>query len=87
MDELDSDDDDLEPMGEFDDKARSTERTPAYVGDCMQGLLDEENPERVECCLKVAPRLIRKNRAMTHQVASYFTIRPQAIHKPVQCVW
>ena len=65
--DLDSDDD-LEPIGQFEDKPRPSKRPPAYLGDCMQGLMDEENPERVESCLKVASGLIRKNKAMVQEV-------------------
>ncbi|XP_067946641.1 telomere length regulation protein TEL2 homolog isoform X2 [Watersipora subatra] len=70
--DLDSDDD-LQPIGQFEDKARPKEKAPAYVGDCMQGLMDEENPERVETCLKSACKLIRMNSAMTMEVAVEFT--------------
>lgn len=65
--DLDSDDD-LEPMGKFEDKPRPSQRPPAYLGECMQGLMDDEHPDRVESCLKVASKLIRKNKAMVQEV-------------------
>lgn len=63
-------DDDLEPMGEFEDRVRPKERAPAYVGACLRGLMDEENPERVECCLRDASTLIRRSGSMTREVRS-----------------
>ena len=59
----------MEPIGQFEDKPRPKDRPPAYVGDCIRGLMDEENPDRVEVCLKSASMLIRKNKSMTQEVS------------------
>lgn len=45
----------------------------------MHGLLDEENPERVESCLKVASKLIRKNSSMTQEVSVLVCVPVRAL--------
>eukprot|EP00794_Sanderia_malayensis_P008961 gene8961-9917_t len=58
--ELDSDDD-LEPylMDEDDDDLINGVRPPAYLKDCIAGLLSKDDPCRLEACLSVAEKLIR----------------------------
>lgn len=41
---------------------------PAYLGDCMAGLMETENIDRVEACLNASPNLIRKNKSMAIEV-------------------
>ncbi|XP_070581383.1 telomere length regulation protein TEL2 homolog isoform X2 [Ptychodera flava] len=59
-DELDSDDD-IEPYDMSADTKDSNTKQPMYIRDCMQGLVTQDDPERVQACLTVAEKLVRAN--------------------------
>eukprot|EP00795_Rhopilema_esculentum_P009379 gene9381-17084_t len=62
--EMDSDldsDDDLEPyLMDEEDESIGGVRPPAYLADCISGLLSNDDPARFEASLAVAEKLIRK---------------------------
>ena len=68
---LDSDDD-LEPYDLSNDVKFSKVKPPVYLRDCMEGLLSSEDPDRVEGCLSVAEKLIRKHATTVSEVAVEF---------------
>ena len=74
--DLDSDDDDLKPMGEYSDEVKVT--GPAYLRDCMRGLMETQNRDLFERSLKSAPALIRANTHMLQEVR---------IHSGVTQLW
>ncbi|XP_077980481.1 telomere length regulation protein TEL2 homolog [Glandiceps talaboti] len=56
--DLDSDDD-LEPYDMSADTKVSKTKSPMYIRDCMQGLITQDDPDKIEACLTVAEKLIR----------------------------
>lgn len=57
--ELDSDDDDLEAYDMTHDKPNSAKK-PAYLRDCMEGLLEQEDRDWTESCLQSAEELFNR---------------------------
>ncbi|XP_078610925.1 telomere length regulation protein TEL2 homolog [Branchiostoma floridae x Branchiostoma japonicum] len=57
--ELDSDDD-LEPYDMPEDTKMSKVKSPAYIRDCLDGLIANEDADRVEACLSVCEQLVRR---------------------------
>ncbi|XP_077509426.1 telomere length regulation protein TEL2 homolog [Amblyomma americanum] len=57
QDELDSDDD-LEPFDMSHDTPNASKK-PMYLRDCMEGLLEQENKDWMESCLKTVSNLIQ----------------------------
>ncbi|XP_060555016.1 telomere length regulation protein TEL2 homolog isoform X2 [Ruditapes philippinarum] len=70
--DLDSDDD-LEPYDMSHDTKTSKVRQPKYIRDCMEGLINCENPDTLEACLTAAENLIRANRDGLAQISVEFT--------------
>ncbi|XP_053386091.1 telomere length regulation protein TEL2 homolog [Mercenaria mercenaria] len=58
--DLDSDDD-LEPYDMSHDTQVSKVKQPKYIRDCMEGLINCENPDTLEACLGAAESLVRAN--------------------------
>lgn len=71
--ELDSDDDEFEPYDMSNDKELSKVKTPKYLRDCMEGLINTEDVDRVEVCLTVAEDLIRSSPHGLEEVAVEFS--------------
>ncbi|XP_019614790.1 PREDICTED: telomere length regulation protein TEL2 homolog [Branchiostoma belcheri] len=57
--ELDSDDD-LEPYDMPEDVKMSKVKPPVYIRDCLDGLIADEDGDRVEACLGVCEQLVRR---------------------------
>ncbi|XP_035695718.1 telomere length regulation protein TEL2 homolog [Branchiostoma floridae] len=57
--ELDSDDD-LEPYDMPEDTKMSKVKSPVYIRDCLDGLIANEDADRVEACLSVCEQLVRR---------------------------
>ncbi len=54
-------DDDLEPYDMLRDRKTAQVKAPVYVRECMEGLLNREQPDLVEMCIARACSLIRKH--------------------------
>ncbi|XP_014663128.1 PREDICTED: telomere length regulation protein TEL2 homolog [Priapulus caudatus] len=59
--DIDSDDD-LEPFDMSHDKQSSRIKPPAYIRDCLDGLIATEQPDRTAICLQTAEQLVRNER-------------------------
>ncbi|KAL4239491.1 TEL2 [Mactra antiquata] len=70
--DLDSDDD-LEPYDMSNDKKKSTVKQPKYLRDCMEGLINCENPDILDACLGIAETLIRANPDGLRGIGAEFT--------------
>ncbi|XP_052790306.1 telomere length regulation protein TEL2 homolog [Mya arenaria] len=70
--DLDSDDD-LEPYDMSHDTDKVKVRQPKYIRDCMEDLIGNEGPERVEQALKAAEGLIRGKPYGVAEVSVEFT--------------
>ncbi|CAH1274266.1 TELO2 [Branchiostoma lanceolatum] len=57
--ELDSDDD-LEPYDMPEDVKKSKVKQPVYIRDCLDGLISNEDADRMEACLSVCEQLVRR---------------------------
>lgn len=65
----DDDEDDLEPYDMPDDVKIDKTAKPIYLTDCINGLLDRENPDYMKICLESCAELIEKNGNMTEDYA------------------
>ncbi len=61
-------DDELEPYDMSNDRVVEAAPRPRYVRDCMEGLLDSGNPQRVEVCLTAAAGLVRAHTTTVQEV-------------------
>ncbi|KAF8786274.1 Telomere length regulation protein TEL2 like protein [Argiope bruennichi] len=66
--EVDSDDD-LEPYDTSNDVPQEQLKRPFYLNDCLQGLIEQEEQEWFEQCLKHAESLIESNSDKVHEIA------------------
>ena len=69
--ELDSDDD-LEPYDMSHDVKRGSVKPPMYVRECMEDIISNEEPEKVEISLECAERLIRAHPTNGREIAVEF---------------
>uniref|UniRef100_T1ITV4 Rho GDP-dissociation inhibitor 3 n=1 Tax=Strigamia maritima TaxID=126957 RepID=T1ITV4_STRMM len=69
VEDLDSDDD-LEPYDMSNDAPVSKMKKPSYLRDCLEGLIDQNNPDRTEICLQTAEYLIRNERDLSAELAT-----------------
>ncbi|XP_074596548.1 telomere length regulation protein TEL2 homolog [Brevipalpus obovatus] len=60
---------DIEPQVNANEEKPSTNRKPKYIVDCINGLLESDNPDWRNACLENACELIRKNGPMTEDYA------------------
>ena len=65
-------DDELEPYDMSNDQKVVTAKSPLYVRNCMEGLLNSEKPDQVEICLKTASALIRKHISTVKEVGQVY---------------
>ncbi|KAK3091564.1 hypothetical protein FSP39_020836 [Pinctada imbricata] len=70
--DLDSDDD-LVPYDMSCDKKVSKVKTPKYLRECMEGLISNDDPERLEVCLNTTESLIRKDLPGLKEIAEEFS--------------
>lgn len=66
--QLDSDDD-LEPYDMSNDTVFTKHKKPVYIRDCMTGLVDDKDIDRVQVCLETVKDLIRSDSHGLHEVA------------------
>jgi len=69
-----SSDDDLEPYDMSADQPNSKVATPAYIRDCMEGLVSSEQPEHVQVSLAVSAQLIRSSTTGVKEVCAYLRL-------------
>ncbi|CAL1279349.1 unnamed protein product [Larinioides sclopetarius] len=62
-------DDDLEPYDTSKDIPKERLKRPFYLNDCLQGLIEQDEQEWHEQCLKHAINLIESNSDKVHEVA------------------
>ncbi|GFS56892.1 telomere length regulation protein TEL2 homolog [Nephila pilipes] len=62
-------DDDLEPYDTSNDISQELTKHPFYLNDCLLGLIEQENQEWFEQCLRHAENLIESNADKVHEVA------------------
>nr|XP_039255446.1 telomere length regulation protein TEL2 homolog isoform X1 [Styela clava] len=55
------DDDDLHPYDLSNDEVYTKVKAPMYIRDCMEGLLQQDNRDKMEICLTSAKRLIEED--------------------------
>ncbi|XP_077868678.1 telomere length regulation protein TEL2 homolog [Saccoglossus kowalevskii] len=68
---LDSDDD-LQPYDMSHDVKVNSTKSPMYIRDCMQGLINQDDPDRLEACIKVAEKLVRDHPHTLQEVCVEF---------------
>uniref|UniRef100_A0AAY4BGI7 Telomere length regulation protein TEL2 homolog n=1 Tax=Denticeps clupeoides TaxID=299321 RepID=A0AAY4BGI7_9TELE len=66
-------DDELTPYDMPADQERQKSATPRYVRDCLEGLINSDDADRVAACLWAAADLLRKNPTVTQEVSTEFT--------------
>ncbi|GFR33734.1 telomere length regulation protein TEL2 homolog [Trichonephila clavata] len=65
--------DDMEPYDTSNDVLQESVKRPYYLNDCLLGLIEQENQEWFEQCLKYAENLIESNADKVHEVAVEMT--------------
>lgn len=66
--DLDSDDDELPAYDQSNDIPNKPSQVPRYLRDCLDGIIQTEDVERTNLCLKYAVDLIRRNRSTVEEV-------------------
>ncbi|KFM59235.1 Telomere length regulation protein TEL2-like protein, partial [Stegodyphus mimosarum] len=66
-------DEELEPYDMSHDVPLEETKRPLYIRDCMMGLLEQENSDWTEQCLKHAEHLIKMNSDTVHEIAVEMT--------------
>ncbi|XP_021002300.1 telomere length regulation protein TEL2 homolog isoform X2 [Parasteatoda tepidariorum] len=70
---LDDSDDDLEPFDMTSDLVLKKPKYPLYLNDCLHGIIEQEDRDWLEQCLKHAEKLITTNSDTLHELAEEMT--------------
>lgn len=67
--------DDLEAYDMSSDLPLESAKHPFFLNDCLQGLIEQENADWFEQCLKHAESLIEANSDIIHEVRPFCLLR------------